>query len=33
MDVKGPVKDATSTTKQSVDSAAGQLQVTVVGRG
>ena len=26
MDVKGPVKDATSTTKQSVDSAAGQLQ-------
>ena len=26
MDVKSPVKDATSTAKQSVDSAAGQLQ-------
>ena len=26
MDVRGPVKDATSTAKQSVDSAAGQLQ-------
>ena len=26
MDVKTPVKDATSTAKQSVDSAAGQLQ-------
>jgi ElaB/YqjD/DUF883 family membrane-anchored ribosome-binding protein len=26
MDVKGPVKDATSTAKQDIDSAAGQLQ-------
>jgi ElaB/YqjD/DUF883 family membrane-anchored ribosome-binding protein len=26
MDIKGPVKDATSTAKQSIDSAAGQLQ-------
>ena len=26
MDVKSPVKDATSTAKQSIDSAAGQLQ-------
>jgi ElaB/YqjD/DUF883 family membrane-anchored ribosome-binding protein len=26
MDVKGPVKDATSTAKQSIDSAVGQLQ-------
>jgi ElaB/YqjD/DUF883 family membrane-anchored ribosome-binding protein len=26
MDIKGPVKDATSTAKQNIDSAAGQLQ-------
>ena len=26
MDIKGPVKDATTTAKQSIDSAAGQLQ-------
>lgn len=26
MDIKGPVKDATSTAKQGIDSAAGQLQ-------
>ncbi len=26
MDIKGPVRDATSTAKQSIDSAAGQLQ-------
>ncbi|MET0639645.1 MAG: hypothetical protein ABWZ19_06485 [Hyphomicrobium sp.] len=26
MDIKGPVKDATSTAKRSIDSAAGQLQ-------
>jgi ElaB/YqjD/DUF883 family membrane-anchored ribosome-binding protein len=26
MDIKGPVKDVTSTAKQSIDSAAGQLQ-------
>jgi ElaB/YqjD/DUF883 family membrane-anchored ribosome-binding protein len=26
MDIKGPVKDATSTAKQNIDNAAGQLQ-------